>query len=431
MSWKARDPMTAPVVFDDSGRPKSEAEQRAYHLFQAPVDYGKTDAGRQLKELRDLHDTVIFADAYASKTAKGGQYNINNLKSYRLYRDLVEEFDPGLAKAMASTTSGYGDEWVPTEASAEMYTAYELEAGVESHIPHWSMPSNPATWPIRTTHARMYRASEATVNNPTQLTKSTPGTSQTTFTTEDFAVAVAVSPTFIEDSIVAVVPALRADIAYAMATGYESLIINGDSSATHQDTGADWATDTTYPESYEKGFRYMALNASGTQAFDTQSSSGGVGDGTTAWDAKDGRYLRQLLPGKYGHKAKQLVYVTSLKVWLKMLSWSEYSQVGTYGANASWLTGDLPSFDGSPLVLSGELLETMAATGLKTGADSTKGMLCFNKSAFKIGTRRGITIEFDKDILTQQFAFVGTQRKSFQSMDSSGAEAVSYGYNIA
>ena len=124
--------------------------------------------------------------------------------------------------------------------------------------------------------------------------------------------------------------------------------------------------------------------------------------------------------------------MTSIGVWLQMLSFAEYAQIGTYGANASWLTGDIPTFDGSPLILTGQLSEQQDDTGLVTDTanDVDKSILCINKEAFKVGEKRGITIEFDKNILTQQWAFVGSKRSSFKSMDTSGAEAVAMAYNI-
>ena len=430
-SWKSRIPGKIGEVFDEAGRALPEVQQRAYHLFQAPVKY-EGDLGRRVKQLRDLHDSIYVSDAYFRQRARSN-YNITHLKSWGIFQDLASEIDPEFGKAMASTTVSHGDEWVPTNMSSEYYDAYRLASLVENFIPHWSMPSNPAVYPILTTRPTMYRASQATTNNPSQLTKSDFGTGNTTFTAETFAVCVPVSPEFIEDSIIAVVPALREQLATAASEGFESMLINGDDSATHQDTAADWATDTAYPESYEKGFRFMALNASATQAFNTQSTSAGVGDATAAFTAEDCRYNRELLPSAYSHRAADLVHVTSLAVWIKMLSFAQYSQPGTYGANASWLTGDMPTFDGSDLVLSSQLLETMDANGLKTGSGSGhthKGFITFNRKGFMVGEKRGATLEFEKNILTQQWAFVLSERKSFQPMMASTAAPVAYAYNI-
>ena len=49
--------------------------------------------------------------------------------------------------------------------------------------------------------------------------------------------------------------------------------------------------------------------------------------------------------------------------------------------------------------------------------------LVFNRNAFKIGVRRGMTVQFVQNIRTQQWDFVSTMRKSFQSMEGTGANA--------
>ena len=418
------------VVFDENGKALPEHFQKAYHFLHSPFDFSDgSQEARRLKDLRDLNDIIVISDAYFRKMGRGN-YKIENLKTFRIFKELLKQYDPDLEKAMYSTGTGVGDEWVPTEFSAQLHEAYELEFELEAHIPRWEMPSNAAYFPVRGARPRGYRVGEAAVNNAAQMTKGNQTTANTLFTTETFGVAVQVAPEFIEDSIIAVAPLLRQQLAIAMRETNESRVINADdtTAGTHMDTAADWATDTTYPESYEKGFRKFAI--AGTQTLNVQSTSAGVGDAAATFGAGDLRGLRKLLPNNSGHRAKELVYVVSLDVWLKMLSFAQYSQPGTYGANASWLTGDLPAFDGSPVVVSSELSTNFETTGLETGSSGLNGALCFNKNDFKIGYRRGVTLEFDKDILSQQWSFVATMRNSFKSMSVSLSEQVAYAINI-
>jgi hypothetical protein len=75
--------------------------------------------------------------------------------------------------------------------------------------------------------------------------------------------------------------------------------------------------------------------------------------------------------------------------------------------------------------------ETMGATGLCNSASTHKGILWFNKTrGFKIGEIRGITVEYEKNILTQQMCFVTTRREDFQNMQPSAIKPVAFGYNI-
>jgi len=73
----------------------------------------------------------------------------------------------------------------------------------------------------------------------------------------------------------------------------------------------------------------------------------------------------------------------------------------------------------------------MGTTGLRDSSSTHKGIICLNRQkGFKIGLRRGVTLEFEKNIRTQQWAFVATRRMDFQNMQPSTRYPVSYGYNI-
>jgi len=417
-------------VFNDQGQPLTGIHQKANLLFYTPVD-NSTDEGRRVQNIQRLHDICYVADTYYGYV-NHGRHNPTNLKSFKALYDAVAEYDPEFAKAMYSTGTGVGDEWVPTQFSAQLWEAYKLEANVEALFDHWQMPSNPAEWPIKTGKSTLYRASEASVNNPTELLKSNMSTGKTTFNAETYAVAVPVSKEFIEDSIISVVPVVTADIASTAAEGFDSLILNGDNSGTHMDSDASfaWATNTSRPEHYEDGLRYMALNSTATQAFDTQSVSAGVGDGTAAFAWQDVRYGRKLLPAKFGHKAPDLAYIMPLTVFLQMLNFAPVTEVGTYGLGGGFNTGDLPTWDGSDVIVSAEFPITLGTDGTgATPADDT-GFLVVNKTGFKVGERRGMTLEFETNIRTQQHTFVGTMRKSFQAMTGQLTAPVTYGFKL-
>jgi len=418
------------IAWDDQGRPLPDVLQRARFLLQEPVDYNQPGGGL-VKIIRDLNDIVYLSHVYLSQKARG-RYDIMNLKAFKLFRTLVERVDPEFAKALYSTGTGVGDEWVPTEMSATLYEQMALEAKVEGYIPHWQMPSNPATWPIKTTTSTAYIYPEAAVNNPTQLTKSQFATTNVTFTTRNAGVAIPVSPEFMEDSIIDVIPAIRNDMALALAKGKESAIINGDDAASHRDTQAGWVSGNM--EYGEDGLRRMAIDSqAGTGAKNTFSvqATSGIGDKAATFGEGDVRGLRDALPSPHGVNADNLVYVTTPRVWFKMLSFAPVAQAGTYNMGKStWSDGSLNMFDGSPVVLTGQMVDTYHTDGLWSTTGATSSILCFDKTAFKVGEKRGVTVEYDNDILTQQRAFVATTRYCFRSMRPATDHAVSMGYNI-
>lgn len=423
--WKLM-PSSFIWVYDDMGRPKPDMYQKAFRLFHQPVNY-KGYEGEVLKNLRNLHDTLVLLDAYyRAEPNNRGRYDITELKTWRLFTQLLDVVDPDFAKALSSSTSGSGADWVPTEMSAEMQELYRLRPMLEGFFPTWDMPSRSATWPIQTTQPALYRATEATVNNPSELVKSSYGTSKITFTAETFAVALAVSPEFLEDAIVQIAPVLSQELVFACADGYESLIVNGDDTATHMDTGASYTS--LNPETYEKGLRKYASAASKT--FDTQSATAGVGDGTTAFAAEDVRHARKLC-GKMGKRPSEGVYLFSVAAWFRALNFTQLATAEKFGQRATWLLGDLETVDGANVYVSEHVREDLNASGVYTGsaAEHTE-VIYFNRNGFRVGNRRGITVEFEKNILTQQWAFVASMRKSFQKMAASTLYPVALGYNV-
>jgi HK97 family phage prohead protease len=408
---------------NERGEPLDMLQQKAYHYFCASVDYKSSPNGEFLKKIRDLHDVALLTYQYY-RGLKGGYYKPQNLKAYRLLHDAIEPYDPEFAKAMYSTGSGVGDEWVPTLMSSELMDLMTLQPGLANYIPTFQMPSQPFDWPIKTARSTAYLASEASVNNPSELHKSNMTTSKITFSTDVHAVCIGCSPELIEDAIVEMVGTIRQDIAYALNEGLENALINGDTTATHRDTAVVTGTDDIARAFM--GLRFIAIDKSAT--FDTQSTS--VGDATTAFAAKDVRYCRQLL-GSRGKNPRECLYVTSISPFFYILSMSEFAKANEFGYSSTWYTGELPILDGSELYVTSQLSETLAATGLGTSASTYKGILCLNKNAFKIGERRGITVEFEKNILTQQWNFVASRRVDFQDMLPSSQNGVSFGYKIA
>lgn len=428
IEWQMKFATLVPRIHEN-GSTYTLIDSKAFSLIAAPVKYGDRNDGQLLKMFRDLNDIVVLTDSYMRGANKAG-YDIRNLKSYRMMVELAEVIDPEFAKAMYSTGSGVGDDWVPTFMSSELFDLVEISAEVEMLFPHFDMPTNPYDWPIKTSHGTMYRAAEAATNNPDQLTKSDMGTSNVTFRAETFAIAMSTSPQLIEDSIVAIVPALREDMSYTAAKGYESLIINGDNAATHMDNGGSsnlW-DENLAPETYEDGLRRYAKDAS--KEFGVLSATAGNGDGTNVFLAGDLRGLRKDM-GVLGKDPSKVVYITGLAGYFQIMGMAQFAQPGTYEAGATWKTGALESIDGCMLKISSEIGEEQNTVGVYDDSTKTSShVLCVNSTGFKVGSARSATVEFEKNIMTQQWTYVLTMRKSFQKMTASTQYPVANGFEI-
>lgn len=411
---------------NDSGQALPDIHQKAYHYFQERVDYKTAPDGEFLKRMRDCHDTVLLT--YAYMMGRHHQCNIRSLKSFEILHGMMEYVDPEFAKAMYSAGTGLGDEWVPTLMSAELIDLFRLESALENYFPHFNMPSNPYIWPIKSSGATAYIASEASVNTPTEKHMSNIGTSALTFTAKIHAVAVPCSPELIEDSIIDMVGEIRREIVTALQIGMEDALINGDTTATHRDTTTVPAASSDDIARAFIGLRFKAIDDS--MSWDTQSTTANVGDAATTFTAPDVRYCRQLL-GILGVNPRDCVYLTSITPFFYILSMTQFAKANEFGYTSTWYSGLLPIIDGSELYVSSKMPETMGTTGLCNSASTHKGILCFNKTrGFKIGERRGITVEFEKNIRTQQWTFVATRRVDFQKAVPSTRYPVSFGYNI-
>ncbi len=411
---------------DDKGVPLPAVAQKAFKMFNTPVDYDHMADGWLLKSMRDLLDHTLLMDAFY-RGFKGGNYR--GLHSLPMWQDLakaVAYFDEEISKAMYTTGTGTGLEWVPSLFSAEFQTLYRLQPTLKNYLRNWDMPSDTAKYGILTTGAVAYRANQAAVDNPTVLTKSTLGTGQITFTTDTIAAACAVSPEQFEDSQFDLTPILKEELVFALAEGEENCDINGDNSASHFDTGLSLTSGSDDVRVCWKGYRKMAVDLSSN--WDVQSTS--VGDATTAFVAKDVRYNRQLL-GPMGKNPRECLHVTSLDGFFAALSMTEVTKANEFGAASTWLTGELPALDGVEIYVSSQFPTNLNASGIYDGSTTTQtGWVTINKRGFMKGTRRAVTIEFEKNIDVQQWLFVATMRKDLEKMTPSSRIPVAYGYNI-
>lgn len=402
-------------VTDDNGTPLSQMAQKAFRIFQLPMEQ-KSAGGEELGMLRRLHDTVILVNAYMAKKG-GAAYDIRKLNCYKLLKQYMEYYDPQFAQAMYSTGTGVGDEWVPTEMSAQFEELYRLTPSLETYFPQSAMPSNPWTYPLKKGGATAYKISEATVDNPPVLLRSKFQTGNTTFTATTIGAAIPISPELIEDSIVPMTPEILAEIAVALNEGFEDCLINGDNSATHFDTGASLTSASPDTVTSFKGLRKLAVDLSNTHDAGT-------------WAEAALRTGRTKL-GQLGIDPSKLVHVMSVAAYYKALSFATVIDAAKFGSRSTWLTGILPALDGVEIYPSGKYREDLNATGIYDNVTKTKTGFCtVFKAKLRLAQRRGYTVEYDRNVWTQQWGFVGSYRRDFQNMCPSTQKPVSCGYNI-
>lgn len=413
---------------DENGNKVHEIDQEAYCLFQLPVNYDKMNAGHELKNLRDLHDAVLLWDAIARYNTRGrAGYTIRKSKIFQQLVKGTERFSPNVALAMAGGNTGYGYEWVPSELSAEFNEYLRTVPTLSSKFETWVMPKGgSAKFPFQNGKAVVYKGSEALVDNATEARKTNIATGVKTFTPEVFIGALISSEELTEDSILDMVSFIRKELAMALDEGRESAIINGDDSATHFDNTVITHYQTYNVETSWKGLRKLGLaSANHYRNIETRAGVTGVGSLVIAnfTDCKGDMGVAGIKPG-------DCIFVTGLKG--RTETQNALYKEDALGVLAFMISGTLPTIDGSEIYVSAQYDEQLTSAGIFDSNTDVKhtSMCCAHKPSFRLAQRRGVTVEYDKNILTQQQQFVATARWDFGKISADAIYPVSEMINI-
>jgi HK97 family phage major capsid protein len=353
-------------------------------------------------------------------TVRGGRYDGMRVTDLYLTKRFLEEarrFNdraPGpsedLVKAMDSTTSGSGDQFVPTLLANEIWEQVYLESRIAASIgPIMDMPSDPWDVPLWSTYT-WYKASQNTAT-----TASNPTTAKSTMTTTELIAEVNWSYTLDEDSIIPMMPNLRSELVRSGAEEIDDFILNAD--ATNAGTGninlddADPADTKTYLSAGQDGLRhYWIVDV-------TDGSINAGGDALTDTDILNA--LAQ--GGKYMIRPGDAVMIPDITTYFKgLLNLDGVQTLDKYGPNAVLLTGELARYRGVPIVVSESAPLTEADGKVSTtSGNNTLGQLTIaNRRMWMVGARRRLLIEVDRDIQKRQMLMVASMRVAVGCRDN-------------
>jgi len=324
-----------------------------------------------------------------------------------------------LVKALNTSAAGVGLEWIPEGFSQSMIDLVEIEAKITSLFQSFTMPTNPYTFPVKSSHLTAYKGGEATTDSPSMYKTSSMGTDDLTFTAIKSIVNTAVSDEMIEDAYVAVLPELRRDIAIAQSRGSDNAIINGDTTATHLDTGYTVASDDIRRS--WNGLRDMCISTL-------------KNDGST-WSTSAGLALLRGLNsemGLYGINPDEIKVLCNTNMYQKMMSLAEVRTVDKFGAVATIKNGRLNAIDGEQIVLTQHVEELQNASGVYDGTTETlTQLLKVWTPGFRVGIRKGFTIEYVRKPLYGNSYLVSTMRKHFRAIrDTTTEPMIGWLYNV-
>lgn len=356
-----------------------------------------------VKATRDsMYEEVQLAndEAYIGMVALG----INTPWQSRTLKNYIANKYPNAYKAMDNSSTGYGPEWIPTGFSRNMIQQVMLDLRVAALHPRFNMPTNPFTFPVEGSDISAYVVAQATgdndsVNTSAFVPAASPGTGNLTFTAKKVGVRSVLSTEITEDSIVAVVPYVREKIARSLAQAQENTVINGD---VRLSSNIDGVTVGTVQTTAYNGYRRAAQLAATTVDLAT-------------FDLTNLRKLRKAM-GKYGVDTNQLVYVTGVSGYHKLLGLTEVLTVDKFGARATILNGQIGSLDGIPIVISAYVADTYDAAGLNMGTSSKTELLLIRKDCFSFGDWRDIQLKNREVIETDQLVLVALQRLDYKAL---------------
>jgi HK97 family phage major capsid protein len=303
-----------------------------------------------------------------------------------------------LMKALTSTGSATGDELVPTGMAAELWQDFFTSSRVVANLSRVQMPTNPWDMPLGLGDVTWYKGSENTAT-----TASDTATAKATMTATEQVTEVNWSYHLDEDSIIAVLPALRARLGLSGGEQMDYFCLNAD--ATDAATGninlddADPPATASYLSDGQDGIRALPI----TENTDMLIDAGG--------DALADADIRSLLTamGKYAVDPSRLAMFSDISTYLNgFLNLDNVQTLDKYGPAAVVITGELAKYRGVPLIPSASMSLTMADGKVSTTAgNNTLGQIAaVHRDFWRVGFKRELLMEVDRDIQARKFILV-------------------------
>jgi len=331
-------------------------------------------------------------------------------------------------KAMTSTGSGTGDELVPNDMAAMLWEDTFLASRIVDSMMVIDMPTNPFDVSLGLGDVTWRKGTENTAT-----TASDPATAKSVLTATELVTEVNWSYTLNEDSIVALMPAIRQRLAISGGEIIDDFALNAD--ATNAATGninlddADPPDDSYYLSDGQDGLRHLWLVDNTGQGTDA--------GGNALTDADITAMLADM--GKYASNQPDVLLVCDTQTYLKGFlatgtgAPGEYlKSIGDTGFSVI-VDGQVGAYRGVPIIISESAPLTMAdGKASTTAGNNTLGQItAFNRSKWYAGFRRNILVEVDRDIQKRQWIMVVSLRPAVAAHGTRASATHTAGvYNI-
>lgn len=298
----------------------------------------------------------------------------------------------GYTRALDSTTAAKGDELVPTFEAAELWMDVNLETQILPLIPQVTMPTNPFDIPIQFGDTNWYPISENV-----QVTTTDPATQKVTLTAQGLKTGVPFSDELEEDAVIALVPELRRNLVRNAAEVIDDVLLNGDTTTTNgiNSDGATIAKTTAGKAHWLLGFDgliHLPLIDNTAQRFDANTVV--LADNFNRILARLAKYATQRREG-------EVVFVSDVRGHIRSMSIDEVETVDKAGGRATLSTGELTRVYGLPYIRSAQMRQAdtdgKVTDTTATGPNTYARILAVNTTQWRVGFRRQITMETDRE----------------------------------
>lgn len=188
-----------------------------------------------------------------------------------------------------------------------------------------------------------------------------------------------------DDSLIALIPLIRAAAVRRMAKSSDKALLIGNSGA------AAAAGEGNYP--------FDGLAQIGIDDTNTTTIAGSLAT-PTAVTVADLQAMRRTM-GVHGHNPSSLIYVVNHDVYFDLLEDADFRTMDLVGAKATILTGQVGQIAGTPVIVSGEF---------PAAAASNAAAVCVNMSNYIKGEYKGLRVERERSVENQTNLLVVTRR---------------------
>ena len=329
-----------------------------------------------------------------------------------------------VGRALDASTAGAGDELTFTGETSEMWRDVHLATSVVSLFGSIMMPTDPFRIPYDFGDVSWYRGTSNLA-----VSSSTPGTGRQTLTSAELAAMIGWAYDLDEDAVIAVLPELRATLVRNAAEVLDDVVLNGDTSDDATNINADGATADSLAGI--AGLDHYLVFDGLIHIPLVDNTNQGNDHGAAVSDDMFNEARAKL--GKYGVRPSECAFVMDINTYIRALSIENFRTVEKLGPNATLLTGQLGDIEGIPVIISEQMLLADIDGKVSSGGNvtDTGRVLAVNRNMYRLGFKRELMIESERDIQKRQTVLVASIRVAFKGrMDNDSDTAVALQYNI-